>query len=159
MSILATPSAMPFLLAFEVSHYELTTPESYRKGDDESCHALIGRTRLGKHVSTCGDDLESVAYSRDVVSTRKRREECIPHGLEYGMIGDFKRCSERKVRGVVQRFAVGEFAFRKLVRTASCDENVQRRRSIVININWEVEGMGYATLKDRGYRCQYWSQE
>lgn len=54
---------------------------------------------------------------------------------------------EKKSRGETEGLALWMLEeHRSLVRVASCEEDLERRRHIVVNVNGEIQAMSYGAL-------------
>ena len=86
-----------------------------------------------------------------MMTFRQGREERVSDGLEDWMVRDFEGGGQRQVRWIEERFMYrGVFIMFRSVRSACSHENIEGWWHIIIDVDWEIKGMGDATLKDKG---------
>lgn len=140
----ATPLEV-FLSTFGRMYHERTTTIAHWKGHDHCRNARIVGDRLYVHACASWGYLQFVAHSLEVMSARQRGEERVTHRLEDGMIGKFERGCQGKVRGIEKRVVLRVLSYLHM-RSASGDEDIERRRRVVIDVDRKIEGVRDSTL-------------
>lgn len=79
------------------------------------------------------------------MSARQRVEERVAHRLEDGMIGNFERGCQGKVRRIEERVVLRVIPCLRM-RSASGDKDIESRRRVIIDVDREIKGVRDSAL-------------
>lgn len=131
-----------FFRAFGVTDDECTTAVLYGEGDDDGGYSPVVAQRawLWGHATPACHDLESIPDRDEVVTDGEVWEERVADRVEDGVVRDLERGCEWEVGWVEERVAIWVYVDScRLVWSTRGDQDVQRRRGVVIDIDGKVE--------------------